>query len=235
MMVWRKAVQLDDSLAETHAARANSLALAWKWPEAETEFKRALQISPNNATAHYFYSFVFLLPQKRYDEAFHEIQTALSLDPLSPIMNTNLAAIYMDAHRYPEALAQFQKTLDQDPHFRPAHFKLSVLYAVTGRFADANAEMAKSSDKMKAANFSADPKGYCDLGTLVAKEAADWKGDAAAFCALQPDRDKVLQYLNDAISEESSEVVMSIRFPTYDAIRSDPRFAAAMQRLNLPQ
>ena len=231
----RKAIQLDDSLAEAHSSRADALALAWKWPEAEAEFKRALQLSPNSATVHYFYSFIFLVPQKRYDEAIREIQTALALDPLSPIMNANLATIYMDDHRYPEALAQFQKTLDRDPTFRPAHFKLSVLYAVTGRFADANAELQKTSDMPKPGNFSADAKGFCELAVLEAKETGDWKGDAAAFCALQPDRDRVFQYLNEAISEQSSEVVMSIRFPTYDAIRSDPRFAEAMRRLNLPQ
>jgi eukaryotic-like serine/threonine-protein kinase len=231
----RKALQLDDSLAEAHSARADALALAWKWPEAETEFKRALQLSPNSATVHYFYSFVFLLPQKRYDEALHEIQTALALDPLSPIMNANLATIYMDEHRYPEALAQFQKTLDRDPTFRPAHFKLSVLYAVTGRYADANAELQKTSDTPKPGNFSSDAKGFCELAILEAKDSADWKGDAAAFCALQPDHERVFQYLNEAISEQSSEVVMSIRFPTYDAIRSDPRFTEAMHRLDLPQ
>ena len=232
----RKAVQLDDSLAEAHTARADALSLAWKWPEAEAEFHRALQLSPNNATVHYFYAFMFLVPQKRFDEAIHELQTALALDPLSPIVNTNYATALMDAHRYPEALAQFQKTLDRDPDFRPAHFKLSALYAVTGRFADANAELRKTSTAAaRAGNLGADAKGYCELGVIEARESADWKGDAAAFCALQSDRDRVFQYLNEAIAEQSGEVVVSIRFPTYDGIRSDPRFIEGMRRLNLPQ
>src|SRR5580704_2757669 len=60
-----KAVQLDDSLAETHTARAIALAFAWRWSEAEPEFRRAIEINPNNAHAHYFYAFTMLLPQNR--------------------------------------------------------------------------------------------------------------------------------------------------------------------------
>ena len=87
----QKGVQLDDSLSETHAARAGALAFAWHWKEAEAEYRRAIQINPNNAAAHYFYAFVLLMPQSRFDEANKEFQTALSLDPLSPIINTNYA------------------------------------------------------------------------------------------------------------------------------------------------
>jgi serine/threonine protein kinase len=238
----RKAVELDPSLPEAHASRAFSLAMAWKWSDAESEFHRAIQMSPNNANVHYFYAFSVLVPENRLDEALREFQTALSLDPLSPIINTNLAATLMDAHRYPEALAQFQKTLERDPGFRPAHLKLSVLYASMGRFSEADAEVQKAPrlqdarhDALRSANFSADAKGYCELAILNVMDASDWKGDAAALCALQPDRDKSFQYLNEAIAEQSSEVIMGIRFPTYDPIRSDPRFIAVMRRLNLPQ
>jgi len=229
----RKAVELDDSLAEAHAARADALALAWKWSEAGSEFQRALQLSPNSASVHYFYAFVFLAPQNRLDEALREFQKALSLDPLSPIMNTNYATVLMDAHHYPEALLQFQRALERDPDFPPAHFKLSALYAAMGRFAEANTEMKKNAPEL--GNFSPDAKGYCDLSVFSLKKTGDWKGDAAALCALQPDRDKAFQYLNEAIAEHSSEVIMSIRFPTYDPVRSDPRFADALRRLGLPQ
>ena len=82
-------------------------------------------------------------PEKQFDQAFEEFHIALSLDPLSPIMNTNYATTLMDAHRYPEALAQFQKTLERDPAFKPAHHKLSQLYAATGDFANAVSELKK--------------------------------------------------------------------------------------------
>src|SRR5208283_1826565 len=73
----RKALQLDPSLYEAHAARANTLATAWKWAEAENEYRRAIEINPNNASAHYFYAFVCLMPQNRIDQSLEEFRIAL--------------------------------------------------------------------------------------------------------------------------------------------------------------
>jgi TolB-like protein/predicted Ser/Thr protein kinase len=133
----RKALELDDSLPEAHLARADFLTFAWKWREADEEFRRAIELDPSSAAAHYLYAFSLLIPEKRFDQALEEFRLALSLDPLSPIMNTNYAATLMDLHRYAEALAQFQKTIERDPTFGPAHRKLSQLYAATGDFANA--------------------------------------------------------------------------------------------------
>ena len=229
----RKAVELDGSLAEAHAARAATLTLAWKWSGAETEYRRALELSPNNASVHYFYAFIFLVPENRIDEALREMQVALSLDPLSPIMNTNYAATLMIAHRYPEAIAQFQKTLERDPNFGPALIKSSFLYATMGRFAEANSAMQKYSHAT--GNFSADAKGYSDLALIGLKKAGDWKADVALTYVIEGDRDKAFEYLNDAISEQSSEIILSIRFPVYDPVHSDPRFVDVLRRLGLPQ
>ncbi len=124
-------------------ARADALTFSYKWREAEKEFKRALELNPNSAAAHYFYAFTLLVPEKRFDEAFQEFRVALSLDPLSPIMNTNYAATLMDAHRYPEALAAFQKVLQSDPNFPPAHHKLAQLYAAHGRFRECRQRTAE--------------------------------------------------------------------------------------------
>jgi serine/threonine protein kinase/Tfp pilus assembly protein PilF len=229
----RKSVELDGSLAEAHESRAAALTLAWRWNEAETEFRRALQLSPNNASVHYFYAFLFLVPENRIDEALREFHVALSLDPLSPIVNTNYAATLMDAHRYPEAVAQFQKTLERDPNFTPAHLKLSYLYAATGRFAEANSELQTGSHT--AGNFSADAKGYSDLLVQTLKKSGDWKADEAVTFVLEGDRDKAFQYLSDAASEQSSEIILVIRFPALDPVRSDPRFVELLGRLGLPQ
>jgi serine/threonine protein kinase/tetratricopeptide (TPR) repeat protein len=229
----RKAVELDGSLAEAHESRAAALTLAWRWSEAETEFRRALQLSPNNASVHYFYAFLFLVPENRIDEALREFQVALSLDPLSPIVNTNYAATLMDARRYPEAIAQFQKTLERDPNFTPAHLKLSFLYAGMGRFAEANSELQKGSPAT--GNVRADAKGYSDLSIQTLKKSGDWKADAAVTFVLEGDRDKAFEYMNDAVSDQSSEIILVIRFPALDPVRSDPRFVELLRRLGLPQ
>jgi eukaryotic-like serine/threonine-protein kinase len=104
----RKALALDDSLPEAHTTRAGALAMEWRWNEAESEFRRALELNPNSAAAHYFYAFSFLIPEKRVDQALEEFHIALSLDPLSSIVNTNYATALMVAGRYPESLAAFR-------------------------------------------------------------------------------------------------------------------------------
>ena len=86
-----------------------------KWSEAEQEFHRAIELNPNDATAHYFYAFLFLVPENRIDQALDEFRIALSLDPLSPIMNVNYGLTLMMARRFPEAIAQINKVIERDP------------------------------------------------------------------------------------------------------------------------
>jgi TolB-like protein/Tfp pilus assembly protein PilF len=229
----RKALELDSSLAEAHAARAAALTVAWRWSEAEPEFRRALQLSPGNATVHYFYAFLFLVPEKRTDEALREMQVAVSLDPLSSIVSTNYAATLMVAHRYPEAIAQFQKTLERDPGFAPAHLKLSYLYATTGRFAEANSELLKFAPAP--GNFNADATGYNQIALVSMKQLGDSGADVALTFAIKGDRDKAVEYLDNAYAERSSELTAGIRFPAFDPLRSDPRFIDLMRRLGLPE
>jgi tetratricopeptide (TPR) repeat protein len=209
-----------------------ALAMAWRWREAEPEFQRALELNPNNATAHYFYAFTFLAPQKRFEQALEEIHTALSLDPLSPIVNTNLAALLTLMHRYPESLAQFQKTLERDPEFSPAHLKLSSLYAVTGRFGEAESELQKF--RLTTGTFTADAKGYLAL-SLGALSSDEWRAAIAQAYAMNGDRDKAFEYLEKAYANEDVELILGVRSPTLDPIRSDPRFRDLMRRLGLPE
>jgi Tfp pilus assembly protein PilF len=100
-------------------------------------------LNPNDASAHYFYAFLYLMPQNRIDQSLEQFRTALSLDPLSGIMNVNYGLTLMIAHRYPEATAQIQKVLERDPGFGPAHFYLSQVYVSNGRYAEAVASCEK--------------------------------------------------------------------------------------------
>jgi len=230
----RKALALAPGLSETHAARAIALSMMWRWSEAEPEFRRALELNPNNATAHYFYGFVFLVPQKRFEEGLNELHTALSLDPLSPIVNTNLAATFFTAHRYPESLAQFQKTLERDPGFGPAHLKLGYLYTVTGRFGDAIEEMRKF--RPVEGTFSPDAKGYLSLVLAFYPEGdQEWGPHVAAAYALNGNPEKALQYLEKAYDDQSVELVMGIRSPALDSLRFDPRYKNIVRRMGLAE
>ena len=228
----RKALELDDSLPEAHLARADALTFAWKWGEAEKEFRRAIELNSNSAAAHYFYAFTLLVPEKRFQQALEEFRLALSLDPLSPIMNANYAVTLTDAHRYPEALAQFRKTLDRDPNFRPAHHKLAQLYAATGDYANAVSELQQFAHKP--GSWSPDAKGYRDLAQAAFSkpESMSW---VALALAVTGERNKAFDYLDKALSAQEIELLLCLRSPTLDPIRSDPRYADMMRRLGLPE
>jgi serine/threonine protein kinase/tetratricopeptide (TPR) repeat protein len=229
----RKALELDDSLPEAHAARAIALAEARKWSEAETEFRRALELNPNNANAHYFYGYAFLMPQKRMDQALEEFRTALLLDPLSPIVNTNYAVVLTTAGRYPEALGQFRKITETEPAFNPPHYYLSQLYAMTGRFGDAVSEFQKWAHLPIAGSFSADAQGY---NTRLKAVSDRLDPSALAFSsALIGDRDKAFEYLDKAYAIEDEDLIQTLRYPALDPLRSDVRYADLMRRLGLPQ
>jgi eukaryotic-like serine/threonine-protein kinase len=228
----RKALELDDSLPEAHTARAGALSMAWRWSEAEREYRRAIELNPNSAAAHYFYAFSFLVPEKRIDQALEEFRIALSLDPLSSIVNTNYATTLMVAGRYPESVAQFRKALDRDPGFGPAHYKLSQLYATTGHFAEAESEFRKYRDIP--GSWSPDVQGYNKLMLAVPAEDDPVSAVAVSF-ALLGNRNRVFEYLEKAFSDEDDELIFCIRYPALDSIRSDPRYASLMRRLGLPE
>jgi serine/threonine protein kinase/Tfp pilus assembly protein PilF len=226
----RKALELDDSLSEAHAARALALAAAWKWTEAEPEFLRAIELDPNNASAHYFYALAYLAPENRLEDAQTQYRTALSLDPLSSIVNSNYGVLLMEASHYPESLAQFQKVLERDPKFVPAHYRLSQLYATTGRFPEAVAEFHKAFPKTTVTN---DAKGYLQL--MQTLEGTDRSGAVAVAAALARDKDQAFQNIEKAYADGDFELLISIRYPALDPLRSDPRYADLMTRFGLPQ
>jgi TolB-like protein/Tfp pilus assembly protein PilF len=227
----RKALELDPTLSEAHTARASALAMSWRWSEAEPEYHRALELNPNNANAHYFYGVSYLLPENRIDQALEEFRKALSLDPLSPIINANYATTLMAAHRYPEALAQFQKTLQADPNFPPGHYKLAQYYSATGNFAEAAKEMQKFS--FVKGSFSPDAKGYAE--SVVAHASSDeWFAPIAAAYAAGGNKEKAFEYLEKAYAVQDTELLLLIRYPMFDVLRTDPRYADLMRRVGLP-
>jgi len=227
----RKALALDDSLAEAHAARAFTLANFWKWSESEAEFRRSLELNPNSARTHYFYAVGCLAPQNRTEEALEQYRIALSLDPLSSIVNANYALMLTQARRYPEALAEFQKVLARDPNFTPAHYKLSQLYAIMGRFGDAVSEMRQILTKPVTA--TPDAKGY--LAMAMAMDDADRTASIAIASALAGNKEQAFQYLEKAYADGDSELLFAVRLPALDSLHSDPRFAEFLRKMGLSQ
>jgi serine/threonine protein kinase/Tfp pilus assembly protein PilF len=227
-----KALQLDDSLPEAHEARAMTLATSWRWSEAEREFQRALEMSPNSANAHYFYAFGVLMPLKHFDQALDEFHIALSLDPLSPIINLNYGLTLMMAGRATEATAQMESLVQRDPTFVPGHFYLSQVYDMDGRFADAIAEFKKI-DPLPG-TYSLDAQGYAKF--MVASQPQVFNpSNAALALAVAGDRDKAFEYLDKAFAVEDTELDLCLRLPGFNSMRSDPRYKELMRKIGLPE
>jgi TolB-like protein/DNA-binding winged helix-turn-helix (wHTH) protein/Tfp pilus assembly protein PilF len=139
-----KAIQLDNTLADPHASLAFIAEThEWDWGTAEREYKRALELNPDDARAHHWYA-GYLMYVGRYDEGIAEAKRARDLDPLSLPVNNALAGRLLVAGRYNEALVQVQKTLELNPNFAPAHQTLGWAYLRTGKHQEAIQEFQKA-------------------------------------------------------------------------------------------
>jgi len=139
-----KALEMDDTLAEAHTSLAYiRLNYDWDWAGAEREFKRAIELDPNYANAHHWYSH-YLMAMSRPEESLAESKRALELDQLDLVMNIHLGWHYIYAHQYDLAIAQFRKTLEMDPNYGLTHWYLGQAYALKGMYAEAETELLKA-------------------------------------------------------------------------------------------
>ncbi len=144
-----KAVELDDTVAEAHAALAMAEFYDWDWPSAEREFKRAIELNPNSALAHERYA-ECLRTRLRFDESRVQGERAQELDPLSSNAFSELALLYWMTGQYDESIAQFQKALDLYPNTAVIRTGLAWAYAMKHMYPQALAEFGKIPDQDKA-------------------------------------------------------------------------------------
>jgi eukaryotic-like serine/threonine-protein kinase len=231
----QKAVELDDSSSDAHVARGNALAAAWRWSAAEPEFRRAIQLNPNNANAHYFYAFNYLMPTNHLEEAREQFRLALALDPLAEIVKTNYALTLMDAHQYPQAQEQFDQIFERNPRFGPGLFYLSQLQATQGQWAEAVSTLQKAGppgNALSMRSWSPDAKGFAEFMDAVSN--GKLPANAAVAYALAGNRDKAFEDLDKAYADRDDELTAVIRFPAFDQLKSDPRWPALLHKLGLP-
>lgn len=137
------ALKIDPSLGEAQASLAHAMLHNWEWADAEHEFNRALELSPNYPSAHHWYS-EYLLATGRLDEAIAEVKRAQALDPLSLIINAHLSDVLFYARRYEESATQSEQVLDMDPRFVLAQINLARAHAQLGRYEQAVAEFQRA-------------------------------------------------------------------------------------------
>ncbi len=139
-----KALELDETLAEAHAALAYlKFRIDWDWDGADKEFKRAIELKPGYVAAHEWYA-LFLGIHRRFDESLKEIQIAHELDPLSLSVNTGMGRIYHFRGETDKAIAQFKKTIEIDPHYAEAVFGLGMTYFKIKDYEKAEVELLKA-------------------------------------------------------------------------------------------
>jgi TolB-like protein/tetratricopeptide (TPR) repeat protein/predicted Ser/Thr protein kinase len=233
-----KAVQLDPQLAEAHGALASALVNQFHWNEANAEFQKAIELAPNDANLHYFYAFTYLLAVDKQDTALAEFRRALSLDPMSLIMNANYAVTLAAAGRTQEAMQQFRKTADIDPQFRPTHLKWSDVYAKAGNWSEAEKEFRLWGPEWKLPPVAPTAHGYAELVRAGLAEI-DKTGHAsdvwrALSYAAEADSGQALKWIEKAAANHDGEFPYGIRNPLFDSLRSDPHYLETMRRVGLP-
>jgi TolB-like protein/Tfp pilus assembly protein PilF len=242
-----RAIAIDDGLAEAHTALAYvRFYYDWDWAGAEREFKRAIELNPNYATAHQWYG-ELLGDLERNDESLAERKWALTLDPLSPIINSELGISYYEARHYDRAVEEFRKAAELYPDFSPAHSFLAMAYESIGHYDEAIAECRKAIDLARSdhylltqlARMYARSGRQTDARQLLGEMTNDSEHRyfprthiAAIYMALG-DKERALEWLEKAYNERDWGLPIARSFPDFDDLRSDPRFQDLLKRMNL--
>ena len=241
-----QAMQIDDSLAEAHT----SLGLVkehfeWDWAGAEQEFKRAIELNPNSATAHHWYG-DYLANMGRSEEGLHETKKAQELDPLSLIINTTLGWQLYLARQNEAAAEQLRKVLDIDAKFVPARRTLEEVYAQMGKQKEAVAEREKilslSGSPELAAAIEEDftKSGYKGVLqswqeglTEISKHGYVSSYSIAQAYMRMGEKEKTFEWLQKAYKEHDSGLVSVAVEPMFEPVRSDPRYRDLLKRMKL--
>jgi TolB-like protein/DNA-binding winged helix-turn-helix (wHTH) protein/Tfp pilus assembly protein PilF len=243
-----RALELDDDLAEAHAALgAEKADFEYDWPGAEQEFERAIALNPNYADAHFRYAWSYLTPLGKSDQAIAEMKKALELDPFSRMDNTVFGCIYFYARRNDQALEQFEKAIKLNPDFFVTYYHLAWLYSNEGHYPDAITALTKGRLIAGDARVKVAAPYEVALRTAFATEGAKgfWQqiqkeedsavgefGNPQVYAHLG-DEQKALKELQRNYEERLPLATLANVDPAFDSLRSDPRFKELVWRMGL--
>lgn len=243
-----RALEIDDSLAEAHTALGFYLSnYEWNRDASEKEYRRAIELKPNYATAHHWLG-ADLSCAKRFDDSLIELRRAEELDPLSPIIGINHGDTLVFARRYDEAITQYKRVLVSNPDFAYAHRALGWAYGLGGTYTEAIAETRRAVEL----SGGSSAKGY--LGLWLAKSGrrdealkllSELKQEttrdyvqsytfALIYIGLG-DKEEALSWLEKQMLARSETANQYAVAPELDDLRSEPRFKAMLRQMNLPE
>jgi len=244
-----KALQLDDNLDQAHTMLADVYFFYdYNLPAAESEFKRAIQISPNSAFAHGFYGW-YLTSVKRFDEGIAEGQLARDLDPLSSETNFLLGQSLYLARRYDLAVKQLRLAINLDPNLWVGHDELGWVYEEQGNFPGAMTEIekARALEPNVAEPLASLGRAYALSGqTAKAREVLVELNrnslkinvtpyNVASIYSALGEKSAALDQLEKAYQARSFYLMWLSVDPQLDSLRGEPAFQAQVRRLRLPQ
>jgi TolB-like protein/Flp pilus assembly protein TadD len=241
-----KALQLDDKLAEAHTALAQVLYRESDMAGSIAEFQRAVALNPNYATAHQLHGNHPLAALGRFDEAIAEGKRAIELDPLSPIINSDLGETLYLARRYDEAIAQLRKAVEIDPTFWYAHEALGVALQLKGDVQAAIAQYEKAQQlsddlaprvelalaKAQLGDKEAAVRMLAELEELSQHRYVNAFWRTLLYLSLN-NHEEAIRWLEQAVANH--EVSRLKVHPVYDPLRGDPRFEALVQKVVGPE
>ncbi len=240
-----KALELDGALGEAHTSLAFCLdGFDWDFTTAGREFERAIELNPGYATAHHWYAWHLAL-MRRYDEALTEMKKAQRLDPLSLVINADLAEVLALAGAYDASIQQSLKTLELDPAFGLAHNHLGQAYLQKHMTAEAIEELKKAvtlsgggatcvanlARADAAAGQTRDALALLDDLKRRSSPLHSYASEIAVIYAALRDSNQAMAWLERGAEERFNPGVL-LR-PGFDPLRSDPRFADLMRRVGL--
>lgn len=242
-----KALEIDDTLTEARASLAYVIAnYDWDWIAAEKEYRRAIELNPNYATAHHWYG-QFLAKTERHTQAMIELKCAQELEPLSFIINTNIGRVFYYMGWYDKTLYHCLEVLEMDPNFCSARGLLAMAYERKGMYREAIAEceklviLSKGDAEVLAflGNFYAVSgknaealKVIDSLKKLLKQRYVSPFYMAIVYAGLRQ-KDQAFEWLEKAYQERSSLITYLKVEPTFESLHPDPRFADLLQRIGL--
>jgi eukaryotic-like serine/threonine-protein kinase len=247
----RRALELDPSLAHPHAVLgSNEMEYDWDFVGGESEYKKAFELDPNDATAHHWYAQDIGWLGGREQEAIAEANRAVQLDPLSPITTYTLGNINISARRYEEAIVICKK-LANETHFPPAHSCLALGYWAKRMHPQVIEELKAygqlSGDRNESDFASAMEQGFRAAGWkgaltkgLELRQAQRMMGYSSAYqiatlYADAGDKDRAFKWLNTAYQERDLNLLALKTDFLLGPLRSDPRFGELVRKVGLPQ
>ena len=245
-----KALAIDPSSAEAHAALGGALWSLFDFSAAEAEFKRALEINPNLAHAHHWYG-LFLSWEARHPEALAHLRRAIELDPLNLQYQSNFGQVLANAGQTEVAVEQLKKTLEMDPNFAYAHVELRNIYRDVGKYDLSLEEWKKAStldnDREEITIAAGAAEVYAKSGTKAAiareielrKELAKRRyvdpTEIAYLYALLGDKEQTFAWLDKARAEKTAGLEPVEIVHALEQWHSDARYVALLKELGLPQ